>query len=410
MFFLYNIISKIFLVISPLVIFVRMIIGKEDAKRFLEKYSLTIRNKSSETIWFHGASIGELMSILPVIKKFEKDKSIKKILITSSTISSASIIKKIKFKKTVHVYYPFDVGFICNNFLNKWKPKIAIFVDSEIWPNMYERLFFKKIPIILINGRITKKSYERWSKMPSFANNIFSKISIALPQNKETKDYLNRLGVKKIKYIGNLKYFKNNKPISKINIKKYFKNNLVFCAASTHYNEEKLIGKLHLDLKKKYQNLITILIPRHINRSNSISNELKELDLNIERRSSGKKPKNNCDIYIVDTYGEMSKFLKFSKITFVGGSLVNHGGQNPLEAVSLGNYIIHGKKVGNFREIYEKLKKLSIASEVENIDDMKRIFSNKYNYKKSKRILKKIENMGEEIFRKNILEIKNYLR
>ena len=112
----------------------------------------------------------------------------------------------------------------------------------------------------------------------------------------------------------------------------------------------------------------------------------------------------------MDTYGEMSKFLKFSKITFVGGSLVNHGGQNPLEAVSLGNYIIHGKKVGNFKEIYEKLKKLSIATEVENINDMKQIFLNKYNYKKSKRILKKIENMGEEIFRKNILEIKNYLR
>ena len=147
MFLLYNIISTIFLVISPLVIVVRIIIGKEDTKRFLEKYSLNIKNKSSETIWFHGASIGELMSILPLIKKFEKDKSIKKILVTSSTISSASIIKKIKFKKTAHVYYPFDVGFICNNFLNKWKPKIAIFVESEIWPNMFEKINTKKFPL-----------------------------------------------------------------------------------------------------------------------------------------------------------------------------------------------------------------------------------------------------------------------
>ena len=116
---------------------------------------------------------------------------------------------------------------------------------------MYERLHFKKIPIILINGRITKKSFERWNKIPSFANNIFSKISIALPQNKETKDYLNKLGVKKIKYLGNLKYFKNSKPISKINIKKYFKNKIVFCAASTHYDEEIVIARVALRSKAK---------------------------------------------------------------------------------------------------------------------------------------------------------------
>ena len=240
MFFLYNIISKIFLIISPLVIFVRMIIGKEDAKRFLEKYSLTIRNKSSETIWFHGASIGELMSILPLIKKFEKDNSIKKILVTSSTISSASIIKKIKFKKTVHVYYPFDVGFICNNFLNRWKPKIAIFVDSEIWPNMFERINTKRIPLILINARITNKSFNRWQMFPTFAKHVFSKITIALPQNQETKNYLKRLGVKKIKFVGNLKFFKNSKKDFESNIQKNFKKRKVFCSIMSSTTKVKL--------------------------------------------------------------------------------------------------------------------------------------------------------------------------
>ena len=228
MFLLYNIISTIFLVISPFVIIARMIIGKEDTKRFLEKYSLNIKNKSSETIWFHGASIGELMSILPLIKKFEKDKSIKKILVTSSTISSASIIKKIKFKKTAHVYYPFDVGFICNNFLNKWKPKIAIFVESEIWPNMFEKINTKKIPLILINARITNKSFNRWQISPNFAKYVFSKITIALPQNQETKNYLKRLGVKKINFIGNLKFFKNSKKILKQTSKKILKTEKYF--------------------------------------------------------------------------------------------------------------------------------------------------------------------------------------
>ena len=409
MFLLYNIISTIFLVISPLVITVRMIIGKEDTKRFLEKYSLNIKNKSSETIWFHGASIGELMSILPLIKKFEKDKSIKKILVTSSTVSSASIIKKINFKKTAHVYYPFDVGFICNNFLNKWKPKIAIFVDSEIWPNMFEKINTKKIPLILINARITNKSFNRWQISPNFAKYVFSKITIALPQNQETKNYLKRLGVKKINFIGNLKFFKNSKKNFETNIQKNFKNRKVFCAASTHYNEEKIIGKLHLELKKKFKNLITILVPRHINRLDEIKQELRKLKLIINERTNRLKPSADCDVYIVNTYGEMSKFLRLSNITFVGGSMVNHGGQNPLEAVRMGNYVMHGRKIDNFKEIYKELKSLKISSEVKNINQMKKVFLKKHNHKTSNSKLNKINSLGTKIFENNIQEIKNYL-
>ena len=409
MFLIYNIIGTIFLVISPLVIFVRMIIGKEDTKRFLEKYSLTNKNRSSETIWFHGASIGELMSILPVIKKFEKDKSIKKILVTSSTISSASIIKKIKFKKTVHVYYPFDVGFICNNFLNRWKPKIAIFVDSEIWPNMFEKIDIKKIPLILINARITNKTFNRWQICPTFAKQVFSKITIALPQNQETKNYLKRLGVKKIKFIGNLKFFKNSKKNFETNIQKSFKNRKVFCAASTHYNEEKIIGKLHLELKKKFENLLTIIVPRHVNRSDEIKQELKKLKLIINERTNGLKPSADCDVYIVNTYGEMSKFLRLSNITFVGGSIVNHGGQNPLEAVRMGNYVMHGRKVSNFKEIYKELKNLKISSEIKNIDQMEKVFVKNHYYKISNSKINKINYLGAKIFENNVKEIKNYL-
>ncbi len=409
MIFLYNIFGIVFLILSPLIILIRLISGKEDKNRFLEKYSLNNKKNNIQTIWFHGASVGEIMTILPIIKKFEDNKRIKKILLTSSTTSSASIIKRQNFKKTTHTYYPFDISFICNNFLKKWKPKIAIFVDSEIWPNMYERLHFKKIPIILINGRITKKSFERWNKIPSFANNIFSKISIALPQNIETRDYLNRLGVKKIKYIGNLKYFKNDKSISKAKIKKYFKNKLVFCAASTHYDEEIVIARLHLDLKRKFKNLITIIIPRHINRSEDIIKDLKNLKLKVIKRSNGLKRSNDCDVLIVDTYGEMSNFLELSNLAFIGGSIINHGGQNPLEAVRMGNYVMHGEKISNFREIYKELNNYKISSQVKNISEMKKVFKKKYNYKKSKNKIKRIQNLGSRIFKRNIKEIQNYL-
>ncbi len=409
MFFLYNIFGIIFFLISPLILFFRIINGKEDIKRVLEKYSYHNKKKSDVTLWFHGASVGEIMSILPLIEEFEKDKSIKKILLTSSTVSSASIIAKKSFKKTTHIYYPFDISFICKKFLKFWNPKIAIFVDSEIWPNMYEKINSKKIPLILINARMTSKSYNRWQIFPSFAQDVFNKITIALPQNQDTKNYLKKLGVKRIKFIGNLKYFKNDKQSLKTNYKKYFKNRKVFCAASTHYNEEKIIGELHIELKKKFKNLITILIPRHINRSEEIIQELRKFNLKIVERSSGIKPLSNCDVYIVNTYGEMSKFLGLSKVTFVGGSMVNHGGQNPLEAVRMGNFVMHGKKIDNFKEIYKELRILKISSEVKNIYQMKKVFEKNQNYKTLNNKLKKINYLGNKIFKNNIEEIKNYL-
>ena len=160
-----------------------------------------------DTIWFHGASVGEIVSIIPLIKKLEKRKSIKRILITSTTLSSSIVLSNYNFKKTTHKYFPLDVNFISKKFINFWKPKLAIFVDSEIWPNMIKNLSLNKIPIILINARITKKSFSRWNYFRSFANSIFSKISLAMPQNYETSKYLKKLGVKNIKNFGNLKYF-----------------------------------------------------------------------------------------------------------------------------------------------------------------------------------------------------------
>ena len=151
------------------------------------------------------------MSILPIIKILEKNNKVQKILLTSTTTSSASVVKKIKFRKTEHVYFPIDENYLTNKFLEFWKPKVAIFIDSEIWPNMIENLKRKNIPIVLINGRITPKSYKRWLRFPDFAKKIFSSISLALPQNKESKIYLSKLGVKNIKIAGNLKYFGEKK-------------------------------------------------------------------------------------------------------------------------------------------------------------------------------------------------------
>jgi len=410
MFFIYEVLGLIFIIFSPIIFLIRIMLGKENPKRFLEKFCIYSKKFDiKKTIWLHGSSVGEILSVIPLIHELEKNKKIKKILLTSSTTSSALIFSKYKFKKTTHIYFPIDTNYLTNKFVNYWKPKMAIFIDSEIWPNMFNNLKKKNIPIVLINGRITKKSFKRWMRFSSFAKKIFSKISLAMPQNTETLKYLKILGVKKIKIVGNLKYFGQSKNFLEKNTKKKFKNRLIFCAASTHYNEELFIGKLHKELKSKYKNLLTIIIPRHTNRSNSIINELEDIDLKIVTRSSRQKVSKSTDIYIADTYGETSKFYRLSKITFLGGSLINHGGQNPLEPARMGNYILHGPNIQNFKEVYKMLSELKISSKANNIINMKKIINRKIKYKRPSKIIKKLNFIGNDILKKNLSEINKFL-
>ena len=410
MFFIYEVLGLIFIIFSPIIFLIRIFLGKEDPKRFLEKFCIySKRFKIKKTIWLHGSSVGEILSVIPIINALEKNKNIKKIILSSSTTSSALIFSKYKFKKTTHVYFPIDTNYLSNKFIKYWKPQVALFIDSEIWPNMFNNLNINKIPIILLNGRITGKSFRRWMKFPNFAKKNFGKISLAMPQNNETSKYLKKLGVKKIKISGNLKYFVHQKKSLDKNTKKKFKNRLIFCAASTHYNEELFIGKMHKELRLKNKNLLTILIPRHTNRSSAIANELKNIGLKIITRSSNEQISKSTDIYIVDTYGETSKFYELSNITFLGGSLVPHGGQNPLEPARMGSYILHGPNIQNFTEIYNMLSKLNISSKINSIFNMKKIVNKKIKYEQPKKVGKKLIHIGNNILKKNLNEINKYL-
>tara|TARA_B100001996_G_scaffold355753_1_gene318597 strand:+ start:12 stop:1244 length:1233 start_codon:yes stop_codon:yes gene_type:complete len=410
MFFIYEVLGLIFIIFSPIIFLIRIFLGKEDPKRFLEKFCIySKRFKIKKTIWLHGSSVGEILSVIPIINALEKNKNIKKIILSSSTTSSALIFSKYKFKKTTHVYFPIDTNYLSNKFIKYWKPQVALFIDSEIWPNMFNNLNINKIPIILLNGRITGKSFRRWMKFPNFAKKSFGKISLAMPQNNETSKYLKKLGVKKIKISGNLKYFVHQKKSLDKNTKKKFKNRLIFCAASTHYNEELFIGKMHKELRLKNKNLLTILIPRHANRSSAIANELKNIGLKIITRSSNELISKSTDIYIVDTYGETSKFYELSNITFLGGSLVPHGGQNPLEPARMGNYILHGPNIQNFTEIYNMLSKLNISSKINSIFNMKKIVNKKIKYEQPKKVGQKLIHIGNNILKKNLNEINKYL-
>ncbi len=207
MFFFYKILINFLLLLSPIIFIIRLIKGKEDHLRFKEKLGFFSKKRNvGKLIWFHGASVGEIQSIIPLIEKFEKNKKINQILITSNTKSSSHIIKKFKFKKTIHQFFPIDCNLISKKFINYWKPSKVFFIDSEIWPNTLHNLCELNVPIILLNGRITKKTFNRWLIFSKFANSIFGKFSLCLSSSKESKNFLKRLGAKNVKLIGNLKY------------------------------------------------------------------------------------------------------------------------------------------------------------------------------------------------------------
>ena len=409
MFFLYQTVLSLIILISPIIIIIRILKNKEDKTRFVEKFSIFSKKRSSgKLIWFHCASVGEILSIIPIIKKYEKNKYIDQILITSSTLSSSKVLSKFKFKKTTHQFYPFDHIFLTSKFLNYWKPSLAIFIESEIWPCMFKSLDNYKIPLILLNARITKKTFNRWIKIKNFSQSIFDKISIAYPQNLETKNFLKKLRVKKINLIGNLKFSEiddDKQDAIDGQLKFQLKTKKVWIASSTHSNEEIFCAKAHIELKKKIQNLITIIIPRHVHRVKEIIPKIKRLNLKIISHSSKKKNLKDVDIYIVDTFGETKKFHKIGYSVFLGGSIIKRGGQNPLEAARYGARILHGPNIDNFKDVYRLLKSFKISQKITTHKKLASLIT----FKKNKSHGKKIKKIGGIIFKKTIKELNSLI-
>ncbi len=405
MFYFYQLIISLLIIVSPLVIISRILKNKEDKKRFLEKFSFPSKKRAKgNIIWFHGASVGEILSIIPLIKYYEKNKSIRQILITSSTLSSSKILKKFNFKKTVHQFYPIDHYIFVKKFLKHWRPNVAIFIESEIWPCMFKKIKKFNIPLILINARLTKKTYNNWMKIPIFSKSIFGKINIAYPQNLETKNFLKKLKLKKIQSLGNLKFIENkdeNLNQTKINLKPNFKGKSVWVASSTHKEEELFCARAHLKLKKKIKNLITIIIPRHIHRVGDIIKDINNLNLKVVLHSSKNINLKNTDIYIVDSFGETKKFHKISSTVFLGGSIIKRGGQNPLEAARFGARILHGPNTDNFKDIYKLLKSYKISKKIHTYENL----ASSIIFKKNRILGKKIKKIGDKILKKTINEL-----
>ena len=388
----------------------RILRKKECPLRYKEKLGVSLKNRNNGyLIWFHCSSIGELKSIFPIIDHY-LNKS--QILVTTSTLGSNEVFQKKYYntKNIIHQYAPIDSPQIVKKFFKKWNPNIIFFTESEIWPNQIFYAKNKNIPIILLNARISNKSFIKWKLIKNSMNKILNCFDLILCQSNESADYFNYFETNNVKILGNLKFvvsenFENENKEENLNLQK----KLIFIALSTHPTEEEFCIRIHESLKSQYPNLLTIIIPRHINRIPEIQKIVTNTKLNFLIAESLDNFENNTDILIINSYGNTKKILKSSKYVFIGGSLVNHGGQNPIEVAYNNALIFHGPYVHNFTEIYDLLNKENIAfkinSEVELIDQLKAKFNNYQN----KNIKEKIIKIGDEILSSTIKKLDEYI-
>lgn len=418
----YRVLSNLLYPIFVIFVYFRKFIKKEDPLRFKEKILISHfnvkREKNNKLIWFHASSIGELNSIIPVIENLNTNSKNLLFLITTTTLSSGILAKNIikKFNNIEHRFFPLDVDFLIKKFLTLWKPDIIFLVDSEIWPNLIVSSKKLKIPIALINARLSRKSFHRWMRFPKIASKIFNSFDLCLSSNLETKKFLEKLNSKNIFFHGNIKLINKINPG---NIKNLNKDVLLkkrfWIAASTHENEEILCLKAHANLKKRYNDILTIIAPRHINRSSKIKTLSEKFNYNTQLLNQGDMILDNKEVVIINSFGVLQEYFKYSKSVFIGKSinekLKDDSGQNPIDAVKLGCKIYHGPYVNNFKDIYELLEKNNISKKIETYEDLSNnlIIDLEFPIKKNNFSIQIIETLGKKTLSDTMKNINNFI-
>ena len=422
MILLYRILTTILYPFLFIFIYYRKILKKEDPIRFVEKIlpsQFNVKKKNGfKLIWFHAASIGEFKSIIPILEMLNANRKDLKFLITTSTLSSGRLaqIELKKFNNAEHRFFPFDVAYLIDRFLNSWKPDSIFLVDSEIWPNLILKAKQYKISIALINARLTSKSFNKWMMFPKTAKEIFEIFDLCLCSNNETKTHLEKLNVKNVYFNGNIKLIKqiDASKIKNINENILLKKKFWF-AASTHKGEDIFCLETHLKLKKKFREIITIIAPRHIARSREIKYLSKKYDLDTQVLNKNEKILDNKEVIIINHFGVLHNYFKYAKSVFVGKSMIKElkyeGGQNPIEAAKLNCKVYHGPYVYNFEEIYKILEKNNISKKIQTHEELSDnlIIDLGSPQKKNDKISKSIKNLGQKTLTDTMKFVNNFI-
>src|SRR3954462_15930723 len=353
----YQKLSAAIVPLAPALIKRRLKQGKEDPARVGERRGLSADTRPlGPLVWIHGASVGEVLAAAALIEKLRALNI--RILLTSGTVTSANIVAKRFPADIIHQYVPYDAPRYVARFLDHWRPSLALFIESDLWPNLILSSAARRLPMVLINGRMSQRSFPRWQRVQGTISALLGKFDVCLAQSQTDADRFATLGSRNVVVTGNLKLDVPAPPAdaNKLDmLMSMTRGRPVVLAASTHPGEEEILTETHRSLAGFFPGLLTVIVPRHAGRGEAIARMIAASGLNSTLRSHEALPTATTDIYVADTMGELGLFYRLAQIVFMGGSLVEHGGQNPIEAIKLGAAIVHGPHVFNFTDVYDAL-------------------------------------------------------
>ena len=331
--------------------------GKEDPLRLRERYGYASAPRpKGPLVWLHGASVGEMLAVLPLMDRLRARGF--KVLLTSGTLTSAKLATSRLPPDIVHQFVPLDSPLFVRRFLKHWRPDLVLLVESELWPNLLIEVNARRTPLVLVNARMSPKSFGNWSRLSSSVAALLARVDLSLAQAPDDGDRLHKLGAPRVVVTGNLKFDAPPPPVDIVafdTLRNASANRVVMVAASTHPGEEEIIIEAHQRLAKELPNLLTIIAPRHPERGLDVVRLANDAGCPAVLRSDGYLPDRGTQIYVADTIGELGIFYRLATVALLGGSLVRHGGQNPIEPIKLDTAILHGPHITNFSDIYTKL-------------------------------------------------------
>ncbi len=374
----YRLLTRLARPAAPLLLHLRARNGKEDPSRRGERFGRASQQRpAGALVWVHAASVGETSSVLPLIAGLAVQRPDLGILLTTGTVTSARFAAVRLGATTTHQYVPLDSPAFVANFLDHWRPNLAVFTEQEIWPNLVLEAHARAIPLALINARMSDTSFERWQRRAGLATALFSRFSVVLAQNEMLAGRFGQLGAVRALAAGNLKIDAPPPPVDAMAfaaLNGALDGRPRVIAASTHDSEELAVGRAHQALEARYPGLVTLLAPRHPERGEAIAQALAEMGLKVSRRSSGALPASDTNIYLADTIGELGTLYASAPVAFLGGSLIAHGGQNPIEAVRHGAAVVTGPSTYNFADVYDALAGTDAVVRIEGPDGLAAAF------------------------------------
>ncbi len=346
--------------------------GKEDPDRLSERKGVaSVPRPNGKLIWLHAASVGESQSSLALIAKLLAERPDLHVLQTTGTLTSARLMQDRLPERSFHQFAPIDRLPWVRRFLDHWQPDMALWMESELWPNLVLEARHRNIPSVLVNARMSNRSFRRWHRFSGTACKLLQSFSLCLTQTEEQASYLRQLGADPVMYLGNLKFSATPLPVESTaldTLAAAVAGRPVWLAASTHVGEEEIAATVHSRLTETWPDLLTVIVPRHPARGGQIAQELRARGFTVTQRSCDGN--SLADIYIGDTLGELGLFYRLSKIAFIGGSMAHHGGHNPLEAAQLDCAVVLGPDMGNFATVARELLEAKGALQASTTDEI----------------------------------------